>query len=284
MAKANRPVRRKRRRVKPFRLLFLCLLVTAAISAAFYISKEESFASTMFENIQENNFFQKAKEYIGAKFEGFFDKENEEESVAEQASPNGSVDYEILVNRNNPVDSAYKPENMVNIAESVPATKNQVYLEEQAASSYIAMVAAMEADGVKDMAAVSGFRDYDYQQRIHEAEVNKQLKYYGEEEARRKAAMVVAAPGTSEHQLGLAIDVSSSENGYSLSESYGNTTSYKWLKENSYKYGFIMRYPEGKSDITGVIFEPWHLRYTGVQLAEKIYNSGLSMEEYLGKN
>ncbi len=89
-----------------------------------------------------------------------------------------------------------------------------------------------------------------------------------------------AYPGTSEHQSGLVIDfVEGSSCDYT--ECFKDTKSGTWLKNNAYKYGFILRYPKGKENITGYIFEPWHYRYVGVDVATKIHNSGITLEEYL---
>ena len=100
------------------------------------------------------------------------------------------------------------------------------------------------------------------------------------EQARSEAATVVAVPGTSEHHLGLALDIVDA--GYPfLTEEQEETPVQKWLIENSWKYGFILRYPSGKSDITGIIYEPWHYRYVGREVAAEVYASGLCFEEYL---
>ena len=98
---------------------------------------------------------------------------------------------------------------------------------------------------------------------------------YSEEDAKAEAKKWVAKPGTSEHQLGLALDINADTN-YSSNESV-----YTWLADNAYKYGFILRYPQGKEDITGIDYEPWHYRYVGKIAAEEIYNSGVCLEEYL---
>lgn len=86
----------------------------------------------------------------------------------------------------------------------------------------------------------------------------------------------VAIPGTSEHQIGLAVDIS-------VEDGSGQAASdvWQWLRENSYKYGFILRYPEDKTDITGISYEPWHYRYVGKETAEEIYRQGVCLEEYL---
>lgn len=103
---------------------------------------------------------------------------------------------------------------------------------------------------------------------------------YSEAEAKVLAGTVVAVPGTSEHELGLALDLV--DDSYrNLDEAQENTPVQKWLMENSWKYGFILRYPSSKSDITGIIYEPWHYRYVGKTVAKEVYESGLCLEEYL---
>lgn len=117
---------------------------------------------------------------------------------------------------------------------------------------------------------ISGFRSYTSQSTIYNNYVSK--------DGREKADTYSARAGHSEHQTGLAIDINS------LYTSFENTEEGKWLKENSYKYGFILRYPKGKEEITGYMYEPWHYRYVGTKLATKLYNNGswLTIEEYFG--
>ena len=105
---------------------------------------------------------------------------------------------------------------------------------------------------------------------------------YSEEEARTETAKNIAIPGTSEHQLGLAVDIVD-KNYQILDETQEDTAVQKWLMENSWRYGFILRYPTDKSDITGIVYEPWHYRYVGKEAAEAIYNEGICLEEYLEK-
>ena len=121
-----------------------------------------------------------------------------------------------------------------------------------------------------DLKVISGFRSYSSQKSTYNGWVNK----YGQ----AKADTLSARPGHSEHQTGLAADINS------LNQSWGNTDEGKWLNNNCYKYGFIIRYPYGKDDITGYIYEPWHIRYVGKDLAEKLYNDGnwITLEEYFG--
>ena len=101
------------------------------------------------------------------------------------------------------------------------------------------------------------------------------------DEAEAEAAKTVALPGTSEHQLGLALDIV--DLGYQeLDTQQEDTSVQQWLMENSWKYGFVLRYPAEKSDITGIIYEPWHYRYVGKDVAAEMYENGLCLEEYLG--
>ena len=98
-------------------------------------------------------------------------------------------------------------------------------------------------------------------------------------EAYNLASQAVTVPGSSEHQIGLAIDIIC--DGYSsLDEGFADTKAGKWLADNSYKYGFILRYPLGKEDITSIEFEPWHFRYVGVDAATVMYENGICLEEF----
>jgi len=128
---------------------------------------------------------------------------------------------------------------------------------------------------------VSTYRTYDYQVSLF----NKKVKYYknqgyDEEEAKRLAATVIAIPGTSEHHTGLAVDIVDTRS-WSLDEGQEKLPGQKWLMENSWKFGWILRYPNNKSEATGIIYEPWHYRYVGKALAKEVYESGLCLEEYL---
>lgn len=119
----------------------------------------------------------------------------------------------------------------------------------------------------------SGFRTYEFQQTLY----NNYVKADG----KAAADTYSARPGHSEHETGLAFDISGADDSYQIKTEFGITTEGKWLAANSSKYGFIIRYPKGKEAVTGYQYEPWHLRYVGVTLADKIYKSGKCLEEYL---
>ncbi len=142
------------------------------------------------------------------------------------------------------------------------------------------MCEAAAEDGVS-LWIISAFRTYDYQQGLFNAEVNEYYSYHpgtSQKEAEIGASTEVARPGTSEHNLGLAIDFNSVE------QSFENTQQFEWLQKHAADYGFIMRYAADKQNYTGVIYEPWHYRYVGKENAKKIKASGLSLEEYLANN
>lgn len=129
----------------------------------------------------------------------------------------------------------------------------------------------------------SSYRTWEKQNRLFEENVRTLMAQgYSEEGARTETAKNIAIPGTSEHQLGLAVDIVD-KNYQVLDEAQEDTAVQKWLMENSWRYGFILRYPTDKSDITGIVYEPWHYRYVGKEAAEAIYNEGICLEEYLEK-
>lgn len=133
------------------------------------------------------------------------------------------------------------------------------------------MLADAADEGLEPFVA-SGFRTRAEQQGFMDEKINEyRSQCYGESEARALAEDWVALPGTSEHELGLAVDINGAS--YDL---------YIWLQQNSWRYGFIQRYSEDKTDITGISHEPWHYRYVGKDAAKEIYESGLCLEEYLG--
>ncbi|MBQ7328496.1 MAG: D-alanyl-D-alanine carboxypeptidase family protein [Oscillospiraceae bacterium] len=128
---------------------------------------------------------------------------------------------------------------------------------------------------------VSSYRRQVTQETLYNNKVDYFLNQgYDIEKAREEAGKIIAVPGTSEHQLGLAVDLIDSSYPY-LDEGQEKTPAQKWLMEHCWDYGFILRYPNGKTESTGIIYEPWHYRYVGKELAKELQNSGLCLEEYL---
>ncbi len=137
------------------------------------------------------------------------------------------------------------------------------------------MLAAADRDGV-NLLVISCFRTLTKQTNLYKAEVQKWLNQgYSEADAKAKAGTIVAVPGTSDHNLGLAVDLNSVE------ESFENTDQFMWLQQHAAEYGFVMRYPKDKQDITNIIYEPWHYRYVGVEHAKKMNELDMCLEEYV---
>lgn len=144
------------------------------------------------------------------------------------------------------------------------------------------MIAAAKADGV-DLLVCSAYRPISTQKRLYNNKVQEYLNQGNSQaEAERIAATIVAIPGTSEHQTGLALDIVTPSY-QTLDDGYENTAAAQWLKANAADYGFILRFPKDKEDITKIIFEPWHYRYVGVEAAQEIMSKGICLEEYLGE-
>lgn len=132
-----------------------------------------------------------------------------------------------------------------------------------------------------EAAICSAYRTQADQEYLYQRKVKYYLDQdYEEDEAEKLAATVVAIPGTSEHQLGLAVDIIDVDYPY-LDEKQAETDAQKWLMEHCWEYGFILRYPVGSTEITGIIYEPWHYRYVGVEIAMEIRDLGITLEEYL---
>ncbi|MDE6849256.1 MAG: D-alanyl-D-alanine carboxypeptidase family protein [Ruminococcus sp.] len=156
---------------------------------------------------------------------------------------------------------------IVNKTYSLPSGYNPMGLTAETQKAFSEMSAAASRDGLC-LCVYSGFRSYSYQQQIY----NNYVSIYGQ----ATADTFSARAGHSEHQTGMAIDVNCAD------DSFEGTPEALWLAENSWKYGFIIRYPKGKQHITGYKYEPWHIRYLGKETAGKVYRSGLTLEEYLG--
>ena len=170
-------------------------------------------------------------------------------------------DLTILVNKYHKLPDNYEPDDLVALSYN-----SNYYLREEAAEAFESLTKAGVLDGVI-FYPFSPYRSYETQEVLYNR--------YVQRDGVKAADTYSARPGFSEHQLGLAVDVRSSSLPDNLTPEH-----YKWMLDNSYKYGFIVRYPKGKQHITQFIEEPWHLRYLGVELATKVHNSGLTYDEY----
>lgn len=178
------------------------------------------------------------------------------------------MDYNILVNKDNPLPRAHIPNNLVD-AES--KYKDNILIDKEVKEAFDKLKeGALKVGYYIDIE--SGYRTYDYQEKIY----NKLL----EEKGFTYAVTRIAEPGKSEHQTGLAIDICVyREDKCYIEYDIKELDETKWVHNNAHKYGFILRYPEGKEDITKYSYEPWHLRYVK-DLATHLYNSNITLEEY----
>lgn len=203
--------------------------------------------------------------------------------------------YLLLVNKSNPVGNDYVPANLVAIDSSYTNGGKRVELEKKTAEAAIAMLDAMKDEGINNVSITSGYRTYDYQKSLFDryfSEEQAAHPTWSDSEVKEYVLTYSAYPGTSEHQTGLCMDLITTEmvglwnygtetpnNPYD--KGFAETDAFVWLQNNAHKYGFILRFPEDKTNITGYSYESWHYRYVGVDHATKIHEEGISLEEYL---
>lgn len=169
----------------------------------------------------------------------------------------------VLVNKYNYLNKDFVPNNLINI--------DNTQLNIVAAKEFKNMKIEAKKENL-NIVAVSGYRSYDYQDKLY----NKYLS----QDSKEKVDTYSARAGHSEHQTGLAVDIS---NGIKSYTEFETTNEFEWMQENAYKYGFILRYPQEKEYITGYIYEAWHYRYVGVEIALYIKKHNITFDEYYVK-
>ena len=183
---------------------------------------------------------------------------------------NISLDTAILVNKYYYLESDYIPDDLVNISQTYSWGENGSQKTRQVVyDAFIDMWNAANKEGYYLMVN-SSFRNYQDQESVYNAYKNTSGETY--------ANSIATKPGFSEHQTGLALDIFSKSN--TNKNTFKDTPEAKWLKENAYKYGFILRYPEEFEEVTGITFEPWHYRYVGKDIAKYIYENNITFDEY----
>ena len=218
--------------------------------------------------------------------------------------------YLILANKIHVLGADYEPASISRLGASIVIEWQEkiegLYLESTAARALHEMIEEMKHAGVSDIWVTSAYRDYDYQKKVFNDNKKKELTisektydFFGYEyiyntylskgldklshaDAEKVALSYSAAPGTSEHQTGLCVDFTTQSLWGDLNTEFENTDAFAWLAENAYKFGFILRYPKEKEDITGYTYEPWHYRFVGRDAATDIHYSNQTLEEYLG--
>ncbi|MCD7809940.1 MAG: M15 family metallopeptidase [Erysipelotrichaceae bacterium] len=179
------------------------------------------------------------------------------------------TDITVLVNKLHYINEDWEPDDLVSVCDN-----QYIYLRKEAAEAYEAFYNAAVSQGI-ELYSISGFRTYETQETYWNNQKNVYDITY--------ASQYSAYPGRSEHELGLAMDVSYKTTGNRLSESVADSDIGKFIASDAYKYGFILRYPQDKTDITNYNYEPWHMRYVGVELATYLYENNLTLEEYYGE-
>ncbi len=182
-----------------------------------------------------------------------------------------SLDYLMVVNKKMSLPYNFEPEGL-----RVPDVElaYEISLEDECATATEAMFEAALEDGV-NLVLTSGYRDFYWQKRLFENQYNKTGSF-------EAANQFVALEGESEHQTGLAIDITSASVGYGLSQTFENTIEFVWLEKNAADFGFILRYHKDRTEDTGYAYEPWHFRYVGSsEIANEIVDKGLILEEYV---
>ena len=201
-----------------------------------------------------------------------------EEEIEIPFVPNREMDLDptsitVFVNKEHSIPKDYKPENLVvpNIFFNLTYFDERTLMRPEAAVALEKLFYAANVDGF-NLSGVSGYRSYERQYKIF----TNNIVVRGKEHTLKYSAV----PGTSEHQTGLAIDISSQALDFKLSTSFANKPEGIWLAGNAHRFGYIVRYPKGKASITGYAYEPWHIRYVGKGLATYLYENELTLDEY----
>lgn len=179
----------------------------------------------------------------------------------------------VIVNKDRPISTSYIPTSLVKAnVDLIPGDNlEEQQLRGEAAAAAESLFKAAEEAGL-NLVMASGYRSAQLQEVIFNGYVAR--------DGLKAASKYSARPGTSEHQTGLAMDITTPGQECYLETCFGNTPEGRWLKQNAHKYGFHLRYQKGKENITGYQYEPWHFRYLGNDLAQRLYDSGQTMEEF----
>jgi len=211
------------------------------------------------------------------------DQATEQSDVAEQPQGFDKTQYSTdevdsiwqVINKTRPIDLSYIPVDLVdvNVTKRDDKSAEELMLRQEAATALETMFVAAKVDGI-DLMLGSAYRSAALQETYYSNYVTN----FGQEEASKFSAK----PGTSEHQIGLAADLSSVDKTCYLEICFSETPEGQWIAVNAHKHGFIIRYLKGKEDVTGYQYEPWHVRYVGQNLAAAIYKTQQTMEEFFG--
>lgn len=269
-------------------LCAICVLLVFLISNSYIYTKLKIEVDVPHEKMSEEDILLEAEllDHSDVQMEEVFTLDdvmeydssevNEEEEVEDDASIDISEfdkeDWKImLINKQHPIPEDYEF--------TLATIKGSMKCDERIIPELQQMMKKAQQDGVK-LVIRSPYRDYERQIFLFNRKVKgymkKKMSYL---EAYRTTAQAVTIPGASEHQVGLALDITS-DSYTTLTEGFADTKAGEWLAQHSYEYGFILRYPDGKEDITGISFEPWHFRYVGKTAAKYMFDNDLTLEEF----
>lgn len=289
--------RRRRKEIIRRRMILFTIAVVAMLGFLIwylvsYLPQRDNPPNTgrdsqieLTESVQEPNLLEQVESSAG---ENSLDQVvRSMESNSESPAESNPLGYEIVDPQEGDwrlvlVNKRYRlAENMTIATKTIHGEE----MDERIYDSLTQMLEDGERDSDREFLVCSGYRSVDLQKELFENKIRRVLEddsSLSYEEAYEIAATEVAIPGASEHNTGLTVDICALDF-QMLIEEYEETDEAQWLRENCYKYGFILRYPKGKEDVTGIIYEPWHFRYVGVEAATEIMSDGITLEEYLGK-
>ncbi len=201
------------------------------------------------------------------------------EPYLQYIEPTEKYEYVYLVNPTHTLSSDYEPADLIDCGHTRDDGRATQKMREAAAKSLQAFLSEGAKNGVRDVTVTSAYRSYSYQNYLFNLYCEQhQHKFATREECEKYVLTFSTKPGTSEHQSGLCCDM---HNIPAADVSFAEKPEAKWLAENCYRFGFILRYPADKKDVTGIIYEPWHFRFVGRDAATEMHELGLCLEEYI---
>ncbi|WP_139840727.1 M15 family metallopeptidase [Gottfriedia acidiceleris] len=257
----------KNRRKKPIIGIAISLVLVAGVAGTLYEKNKEPNTIVIKKNAKVKTDIVKNDNVLN--FPDYYKTTKEDESgLLEVLNVDSNL---VLVNKDRKLPDGYEPNDLIYPSIKLNgAVKEKTRMRSEAGHALEKLFAGASSDGYT-LTAISGYRSYDRQVSLY----NNYISTHGEEWTKAYSAL----PGTSEHQTGLAIDVSSPSFGNALEVDFAKTPEGKWLAEHAHEYGFIIRYPEDKVDITNYHYEPWHIRYVGKEYATYLYTHHLALEE-----
>ncbi len=282
MARYKRRKRSKMKRIIITAVLCLCV----GVSAFLLIKSASPSKPTTPQDTPQTETPEQAPEPTPKTYEERVGKEYKIDITPylEFIEPEDKFEYVYLVNPANPLSKDYEPEDLTDCGHTRKDGRATQKLRKYAAESLKAFLAEAKEYGFDDITVTSAYRSYSYQDYLFNMYFQQDWatgKYKTKEECEKHTLTYSTKPGTSEHQSGLCLDM---HNHPSATDAFGGTEEANWLEENCYRFGFILRYPKGKTDITGIKYEPWHFRFVGREAATEIHTLGITLEEYLIRN